>query len=183
MESYMQPSPQELRVPIKPHQFSPGEVQKLYHVYDDCSQTQLSEVGIVCGNSCCYISEPQNDITVTSILRHLDWSNRCPTPFISFYDNRERAFKEANRRRKMPVWWRDRMSVKVAEIQLTRDSAVWVFSKKDLLCILGSHPDISRMADRSEWFAWGVLPEEYVVGLWFLESSGNWSYQRLKNGQ
>ncbi|KAK4220480.1 hypothetical protein QBC38DRAFT_462584, partial [Podospora fimiseda] len=92
---------------IKSYQF-PGENSPdilLYHVFDtEYSQTPYddgyySAEDISAGKECEPLDEGQTCIvrSVKILRRHLDWSNRIPTPFISLWDDEDHAWKEARR--------------------------------------------------------------------------------------
>jgi hypothetical protein len=76
-----------------------GDDLHLYHVYDALSQTPLHAEGISCGDPNTYLMGAQHIIIYDKMAKHLDWKNREPTYFISFYASRAAAWAEAQRRR------------------------------------------------------------------------------------
>lgn len=84
-----------------PHQLDPvhESVLKLYHVYNALSQTPYERgYGIEAGDKNTYYMRYCCRIDLRLIERHLDWNQEEPTSFISPFDTRESAFKEARRR-------------------------------------------------------------------------------------
>ncbi|KAF2137743.1 uncharacterized protein K452DRAFT_278101 [Aplosporella prunicola CBS 121167] len=191
MAFYVQPSLQDLRAHFAPHQFGPNERLTLYHVYDNLSQTPLDERGIECGDPNILLVNPWHVITVDKIKDHLDWSSRNPTQFISFYNDKDKAIDEANRRREQRWVYNgeeDRFKkrypekVRIAVVELEKASSVWVFSREDLKRMLGSHPDVfygTHRPGHNEWFVWGHVPRENVAGYLSPPTFGEWIYHPL----
>ncbi|KAK0671529.1 hypothetical protein QBC41DRAFT_315498 [Cercophora samala] len=151
---------------------------KLYHVYDDLSQTPYNEgLGIHAG-----VSDrppgPQRGITAKSLRNHLNWSHRNPTPYISLWDDWAKAEKEVERRLKMPnVDPRrsgastSRGEVRVAVISRNRllESDTVAFNlaefldrpgKKDLVASLRAK---ETLISPKEWLAMYSIPDDAVV--------------------
>ena len=150
---------------FRPHHFEPGEeFVELYHVYDDRSQTPfIPEVGIQCADTNNYIMNAWHVITGQAIRRHLDWSNRRPTQFISFYDDLATARREKSRR----IDSGRRQAVRIAHIRLNNGTNVWFFSKQELLSMMQAvnEPafDINRTMGRGEWMVWGAVPADCLL--------------------
>ncbi|KAF2453107.1 hypothetical protein BDY21DRAFT_357290 [Lineolata rhizophorae] len=174
------------------HPFAENESLDLYHVYDNLSRTPLGRYGIECDDPDRYLMAPWHVITPLKMRKHLDWGNREPTQFISFYDNRDSAFKEARRRRaaslaafgrrrQLGKQDRDPGTVSVAHVRLDKNSNVWVFSKEELMRMIPEY-DIFQMAGKNEWFVWEYVPLEHVVGLWKYDRWGRLTF-RAKTSQ
>jgi len=55
---------------------------------------------------------------------------------------------------------------------------VWMFSKEQLVRMLDSNLDVSRLADRNEWFVWEFVPKKHVVGFVYFDSFGTARYHQ-----
>lgn len=154
------------------HHFT-NDVQHLYHVYDNLSQTPYREgAGIECGDVNSYIMHPQYIITYHAMANHLNWNNREPTYFISLYDDLHRAQLEANRRTNQvsvpnQVGRRNPASVRIAEIsvhELERLN-VFYFSRNDLIQMLRPPPNHPVFINSSpgEWFVMEYIPDSAVL--------------------
>ena len=87
---------------------------------------------------------------------------------ISLYGNAADAMQERQRRINNPfvagVGWRNPNSVRVAHVRLLRGTRVWVFSREEMLNMMGTfgaaaQVEMFRMSHPSEWFVWGAIPE------------------------
>ncbi|KAK0714461.1 hypothetical protein B0T21DRAFT_71705 [Apiosordaria backusii] len=90
---------------FRPFQFGPESNPdrdiKLYHVYDDFSQTPYEEgygISASIWSPVARNQRPCDVITGDSLYRHLNWANRHPTPYISLWGSWEAAAKDAERR-------------------------------------------------------------------------------------
>lgn len=156
---------------FRPHQFA-NDVQYLYHVYDNLSQTPYRQGrGIQSGDINCYLMHPQYIITDQAMANHLNWNNREPTYFISLYDNLDRAQLEANRRRSQvfvpnQVKRRDPGSVGIAKVSVYKLEMlkVFYFSREDLLEMLRpprNHP-VFTCSSPGEWFVMAYIPNSAI---------------------
>lgn len=103
--------------------------------------------------------------------QHPDWRNRVRTQLVSLSGNRENAIQEAQRRIDSPLvprvgWW-DPNSVRVAHVRLFRGTNVWVFSREEMLNMMGTFGTAARremfqMSHLDEWFVWGAIRETDV---------------------
>lgn len=162
-----------LRQIFQPHQFVNEDYIDLYHVYDNLSRTPFHHgIGIECEDPNEYIMNPWHVITPIAMKRHLDWKNRIRTQFVSFYDNRAAALQEQQRRSGQrvvkDVGYRDPNSVRIAHVHIPRDTHLWVFSRTEMLNMMGVFGDAARLdmlkvSGANEWLVWGVVPEELVV--------------------
>ena len=154
------------------HRFTTDDVQHLYHVYDNLSQTPYcAGAGIECGDINSYIMHPQHIITYRAMVNHLNWDNREPTYFISLYDDLHRAQLEVNRRRSQvlvpsQMHQRDPASVRLAEISVRELERlnVFCFSRNDLLRMLHPPPNHPVFVNSSpgEWFVMEHIPDSAV---------------------
>ncbi len=165
------------------HQFDPmrDEAFKLYHVYDNLSQTPyIPGQGIQAGDKNIYLLRYWHRITVHSIAQHLDWYQKTPTSFISLYGDPDSALRAVSQRMekrniKLDGRWQNRGPVFIAVISARKlaDAGVFVFSTEDLksekmLDLQGmsiNHPLAGKLNER-EWFAMDRIPEaavEYVL--------------------
>lgn len=155
-----------LREYFRPYHFGPSEeFVELYHVYDNQSQTPLiPDVGIQCADTNNYIMDAWHVITGKAIRRHLDWSNRRPAQFVSFYDDLATARRDKSRRigsGKSP------QAVRIAHIRLSKGTNVWFFSKQEWLSMMQAvnEPrfDINSTMGRRDWIVWGAVPADCVL--------------------
>jgi hypothetical protein len=112
----------------------------------------------------------QHIITYDKMAKHLDWRNREPTYFISFYISRAAACAEAQRRRRhWNVGGNSRQpdSVRVATVsaQALDHAKVFYFSNEELIkmLVLPSNHPIRSSLGREEWFVMEFAPRETVV--------------------
>jgi hypothetical protein len=156
-----------LRQTLHPHIFGPGEYfVDLWHVHDSQSQTKYQlGIGIQCGDQIEYVMNPWHIITPRAMRQHLDWRNRRPTQFISFYDNQLDASREAQRRRNLHQ--QGRGPIRIAHVRLPRGSNVWSFSREEMLGMMNAlnNNDWQLMAfsGAREWFVWGFVPDRFVL--------------------
>jgi hypothetical protein len=159
----------QLRELFRPHQFVNEPYIDLFHVYDNLSRTQYEPgIGIYCEDPNEYYMNAWHVIAPPAMRKHLDWYNRSPTQFVSFYDNKTDASQEWARRRRCPVVpggkRRDPNSVLMAHVRLPRGTKVWFFSRQDMLVMMGAFGGTARQemlqtSGAKEWFVWGVVPE------------------------
>jgi hypothetical protein len=173
--SYMQPSAvEQLEEVFRPHRFRADEHHiDLYHVCDNLSRTPYQHgIGIQCEDPDEYFMNAWHVITPSAMMKHLDWRNRTPTQFISFYDKLEDAEREAQRRRyqlNVPDGGRRFPgTVRIAHVRLPWNTNVWAFSRAEMLSMMSfvggqAHLDILRFSARGEWFVWGNVPDEFVL--------------------
>lgn len=145
----------------------------LWHVYDDLSRTPFrSGIGIQCEDENDYLMNAWHVITPEAMKRHLDWTNRRPTQFISFYEDEQAARREARRRRNQAwvagVGPRNPASVQIARVRLLRGTNVWAFSRGEMLSMMGAFGqaarlELLRVSTPGEWFVWGCVPEMAVI--------------------
>lgn len=157
---------------FRPHQFVNENYIDLYHVYDNLSRTQYEHgIGINCEDPNEYIINAWHVITPFAMRRHLNWSNRIPTQFVSFYDNMADAARAQHHRRSRPFVsggiYRDPNSVRIAHVRLPRGTNVWAFSRAEMLDMMGVFGNAARLemlrtSGANEWFVWGVVPEALV---------------------
>ncbi|KAH7012031.1 uncharacterized protein B0I36DRAFT_53917 [Microdochium trichocladiopsis] len=163
----------QLRAIFQPHQFTADEQYiDLYHVYDNLSRTPYQDgLGIVCGDRDVYTMNAWHVITPSAMRKHLEWSNRTLTQFISFYKNQRDAEDEQQRRRNQTRvaggHYRKPESVRIAHVRLERNTHVWAFSRKEMLSMMGSldpasQRELSPMSGLNEWFVWGLVPDKCV---------------------
>ncbi|KAF2137796.1 uncharacterized protein K452DRAFT_204014, partial [Aplosporella prunicola CBS 121167] len=70
-----------------------------WRVQDEYSGTYYSPgYGFFARDTSSEIDFTRNHMVHDALAKHLDWGNRCPTPFISVYCDEETAFEEADRR-------------------------------------------------------------------------------------
>lgn len=164
---------EQLQEIFQPHQFRADEQHvDLYHVYDNLSRTPYQHgIGIECEDPDNYIMNAWHVITPSAMIKHLDWGNRTRTQFISFYNSLEDAEREQQRRRNQPyvrdVGRRNPRSVRIAHVRLSRNTNVWAFSRAEMLSMMGTFGheaqlQTMRTSAPSEWFVWGVVPDEFV---------------------
>lgn len=99
--------------------------------------------------------------------KHLDWGNKVPTQFISFYNSLEAAVREQRRRHSQLHGTRTPQSSRIAHVRLPRNTNVWAFSRAEMLSMMGTfgpqaQVEMSQVCARSEWFVWGAVPDELV---------------------
>lgn len=163
----------DLRDIFKPHQFGVSEqFIGLYHVYDNLSRTPYQPgVGIQCEDPDNYYMSAWHVIMPSTMRKHLEWRNRDRTQFISFYSRWDGALNERRRRRNqlyvLGVGHRILGSIRVAHVRLPRYTDVWVFSRIEMLGMMGafSHQAGLEMLEESapsEWFVWGDVPNTLV---------------------
>ena len=74
-------------------------------------------------------------------MRHSDWSNPEPNPFIPFSDDLSTAQQEAPRRIRQQYVpggeSRRPASVRIAHVRLLKEKSVWFFSRSEMLRIDG----------------------------------------------
>lgn len=141
-------------------------------MYDNLSRTPFQHgVGIECEDPDEYVMNAWHVITPLAMNRHLDWSNRNPTQFISFYGDLGAATREQQRRLHQTFvpggGHRDGNSVRIAHVRLPRDTNVWAFSRAEMLDMMGvfgqpAQHQTFRTSGPSEWFVWGVVPKDLV---------------------
>ena len=73
----------------------------LYRVESSCSVSRFDEEqGILAGDPTWHPNAyDDRDAMKAAVVKHLDWHNREPTPFISTTNSQTRAMKEAKRKR------------------------------------------------------------------------------------
>lgn len=158
---------------FRPHRFGADEQYiDLYHVYDNLSRTPYQRgIGIQCEDPDNYIMNAWHFITPSAMRNHLDWKNKTRTQFISLYSNLETAEREQQRRRNQTfvsnVGPRNPESVRIAHVRLSRNTNVWAFSRAEMLSMMGTfgsqmQMEMSQVSAPSEWFVWGVVPDECV---------------------
>lgn len=111
-------------------------------------------------------------ILPSKMREHLDWNNRMPTQFISFYSDLGAARQEMARRQHQSNTpgggKRDPSSVRMAHVRLSADSGdVWPFSRSEMLAMIAAHSQIDArqllaVSGVNEWFVWGCVPEVFV---------------------
>ncbi|KAK4198337.1 hypothetical protein QBC40DRAFT_331706 [Triangularia verruculosa] len=115
---------------------------KLYHVYDDLSQTPYhGGLGIHAGVPEQPDGGPRR-VTAKSLINHLNWRHRSPTPYISLWDDWAKAEKEVERRLKNPEVFSSRTktstprgAVKVAVVSRDRllENGTFAFNLEEYL--------------------------------------------------
>ena len=161
---------EQLQEIFQPHRFRADEPHvDLYHVYDNLSRTPYQHgIGIECEDPDNYIMNAWHVITPSAMIKHLDWRNRTPTQFISFYNRLEDAQREQQRRRNQPyVGRRIRGPVRIAHVRLLPNTNVWAFSRAEMLNMMGIFSNQAQQqtfstSAPSEWFVWGFVPDEFV---------------------
>lgn len=153
--------------PLRPHQVSPGYLVRLYHVYDTypdhrSSQTPFEPgVGICCGD---YRTNTTHVISPLAVRQHLNWSNRNPTQFISFYDDLDKAHDERNRR----AGSRPPDTVHIVVVDLKNGQDLWANNKQEIMEMMQAFGDtafdINATMGRNEWLVWGCVLPQYVAG-------------------
>jgi len=128
----------QLQQIFQPHQFVNEDHIDLYHVYDNLSRTPYEHgVGINCDDPNDYVMNAWHVITPSAMRRHLDWNNRIPTQFVSFYDNMADASQPLDQRRGRPIVWgvglRDPNTVRIAHVRLPRGTNIWAFSRPEMV--------------------------------------------------
>jgi hypothetical protein len=73
----------------------PQEPQFFYRVYDNQSVSKLTEYGFQTPDAA---FDPSAPWAKHVVKRHMDWSNRSPSPFISVTDSEEKACEYARQR-------------------------------------------------------------------------------------
>lgn len=161
---------------FRSHRCQPGQDIRLFHVYDNLSQTPYQPgYDIESGDPNTYLINPQHLITYVKMGQHLDWQNREPTNFISFYDNPCHALTEARRRmqqRYVPNQgtntYRSPESVRIAVVSARRldNSNAFYFSTSDLIAMLQipSNHNLRPSLTQGEWFVMDFVPEAALLG-------------------
>ena len=156
-----------------------GEDLILYHVYDVLrfpehpdkrvgSQTPYRhKFGISCGDPNTYYIHPQHLIAYENFGRHLDWSNREPTYFISLYDNRNDALREGRNRQNRFFDRRMRGLVRIVAVSARRLDNVGAFyfsttELRQMLQLTALH-NLWTLTNRAEWFVMEYVPHNAVV--------------------
>lgn len=170
---------EQLQKNFRSHRFGIEEQHiDLYHVYDNLSRTPYRRgIGIECEDPDSYIMNPWHVITPSAMRKHLNWRNSTRTQFISFYSCLETAEREQQRRRSqtsvLQVGRRRPESVRIAHVRLPQNTNVWVFSRAEMLRMMGifspqAQFELSGVSAPSEWFVWGVVPDECVQNRYHL---------------
>ena len=170
---------EQLQEIFQPHQFRADEHHiDLYHVYDNLSRTPYQPgIGIECDDPDEYFMNAWHVITPTAMINHLNWRNRTRTQFISLYNNLADAIREQQRRCNQPfvynVGYRTPGSVRIAHVRLLQNTNVWAFSRAEMLSMMGifggqAQLETLKTSAPSEWFVWGVIPDECVQNRHFL---------------
>ncbi|KAK2007895.1 hypothetical protein LZ32DRAFT_609898 [Colletotrichum eremochloae] len=167
----MAPSMEQLQEIFQPHQFGINEQYvNLYHVYDDLSRTPYQHgIGIECEDPDIYFMNAWHVITPSAIGKHLNWCNKAPTQFMSFYNNLKTArceqYRRCNQTYVHDVGYRRPESVRIAHVRLPRNTNVWAFLHEEMLGMMGTFGaglEMSRISDPSELFVWWGVPDECV---------------------
>ncbi|KAK0714460.1 hypothetical protein B0T21DRAFT_375942 [Apiosordaria backusii] len=149
---------------------------KLYHVYDDLSQTPYREgLGICAG-----ISDPppgqQHKVTAKSLINHLNWSHRNATPYISLWDDWGKAEKEVERRLKKPTVFSNRTKtstprgdVKVAVISRNwlLQSDAFAFNLEEFL----TRPENTELLTALRAKRTPISPKEWLAMHWIPDNA------------
>lgn len=106
--------------------------------------------------------------------QHLDWMNREPTYFISFFDNPEDALNEAERRLnrgQMPAY------IRIAEVnkRLLDAAVAFYFSTLGLISMLRipRNHQLRYSLNQREWFVMEYVPSETVVEVYDIQQLGH----------
>ncbi|KAI9682391.1 MAG: hypothetical protein M1817_000445 [Caeruleum heppii] len=170
---------------FSPHFLAPSTEAflKLFHVFDDLSQTPYRRGrGIEAGDKHVDHVSYWHRITAAALGKHLDWTQREPTSFISLFADEEAAQREAQRRVANPmvydqedkVWWH-RGLVQIAVVsafELSRRD-VFYFSTEDLqsdrMLWVGCQASLVGRLGRKEWFVMDWIPDEAVVQIIYFD--------------
>ena len=140
-----------------------------YRVEDEYSRARLEKgAGIVARKQTRLTWS--HDATVDLVLDHLDWCSQKPSPFISAFDDLERAQYEADRRKE-----KGRRKVVIWEIKTTkgrgRNRQDWPRAEyRNLTNYAKTHkfdiPDVALNMSECEWLFLNGIPECMIVRAW-----------------
>ncbi|KAI9783587.1 MAG: hypothetical protein M1816_001338 [Peltula sp. TS41687] len=152
----------------------PQQQGPFYRVYDGLSQSWFSpEDGFLCGDTNVYWMRPELRFSRSAVLKHLDWSNREPTSYISVYSSPVTALRECRRRLANPdVYdrglggWVSRGMVRVTKISgprtLRRNGVVLMSTAQ--LGRMGILTGSDTFAMGEEWLVLDWIPAACVEG-------------------
>ncbi|KAK4459180.1 hypothetical protein QBC42DRAFT_289831 [Cladorrhinum samala] len=168
----------------------------LYHVFDgsaSCQTPYIAGKGIKSGKDCRPLDPGQTCILRSAkiVRRHLDWSNRTPTHFISLWDDYDTAAREARRRADAGTHGRVgivRVSLR-GLVRNARERGGVVFRPYKVVRASRHAPRTRRAAaevwkgfplSRKEWLAYGEVPQSCVAGVEYFEGAGARYYPRTE---
>ena len=141
----------------------PSYPRYFYRVYDEYSVSQFDgDDGFEAQGAGLF--SPRANWAKFVVARHMDWSNRTPSPFISVTDSREKANEYASQRED-----RGREDVHIAQIKVKvlRDAGVRFWHMQTLAMTVGAEDMIQDFSwNEYEWLCLHNIPAEAVVAVW-----------------
>ena len=159
--------------PFKSHSF-PSEERciSLYRVYDNLSQSQFDDItGFQAGDPDRSSKSPREVFTPERIHEHLDWYNKNPTPFISFWATFDEADCKLKKRLERNWNGLDPHSLTIAEVVIPvgRGRTVWLNDRRDVLKMVDQADELYKGIYKNfanlEWWVWGSVPRDCVKQL------------------
>ena len=105
---------------------------RLYRVFDNSSVSKYSKIygfraqddafPLEAAETAHHMWEP--------VRRHLDWSNRYPTPFVSTWESSQKAWKTAKRREERGC---QNVKIAVIEVDILKENDVWFEKSIDIV--------------------------------------------------
>lgn len=126
---------------------------RLYRVYDNSSVSKYSkrygfraqddEFPPEDAEIACFMWEP--------VRRHLDWSNRCPTPFVSTWESSQKAWETAKGREERGC---QNVQIAVIDVDILNENNVWFAKLIDVVKKFNV-----RLPDKTRRY---LSPDEYL---------------------